>query len=461
MLFNSFEFLFGFFPVVLALFLVLGARSRLLATGWLIAASLVFYAWWRPLNVLIIAPSIAVNFALARALQRPATGPRGESMRRLLLGAGIAFNVAFLGYFKYTHFAVGALNDLAGTRFVVEQIILPLGISFITFQKIAFLVDVWGRRVTEFSLREYALFVLFFPQLIAGPIVHFREMMPQFRDPASRPSFEGLAAGLTLLVFGLFKKVVLADHIAAYTTPIYEAGAAGHAVSLVPAWTAAVGFTLQIYFDFSGYSDMAVGLARCFGVRLPANFDSPLKATNIIDFWLRWHITLTRFLTAYLYNPLVLRLTRRRLARGLPPFGGRNTSLSAFVQLLALPTLLTMFVSGVWHGAGFLFMAWGLLHGAYLVVDHGWRTYVVRRWPDRTAYLRTMKAPAALLTFVAVVAAMVVFRAPNGRSALAVLEGMVGAGGVELPRSRSIIRPTKCAAIGSRRSRISMPRERA
>src|SRR6185369_18089019 len=193
-------------------------------------------------------------------------------------------------------------HDLTGADFVMNEVVLPLGISFITFQKIAFLIDVYGRRVQSFTLGNYALFVLFFPQLIAGPIVHYREMMPQFQAAPCRFDKENLTVGLTLLSFGLFKKVVLADNIALLVTPLYEQ--AGNGTSFLMAWMAAIGFTLQIYFDFSGYSDMALGLARFFGIRLPQNFDSPLRASNIVDFWLRWHMTLTRFLTGYLYNPL-------------------------------------------------------------------------------------------------------------------------------------------------------------
>jgi len=202
-------------------------------------------------------------------------------------------------------------------------------------QKIAFLIDVHGRRIPSFTLRDYCLFVLFFPQLIAGPIVHYREMMPQFQTAQCRWDKLDIAVGLSLFVFGLFKKVVLADGISEYVSPVYETATSGSEITLFPAWNAAIGFTLQIYFDFSGYSDMALGLARFFGVRLPANFDSPLKATNIIDFWLRWHMTLTRFLTAYLYNLLVLWLTRRRMAKRLPGIGGRASSVGAFFQLPA------------------------------------------------------------------------------------------------------------------------------
>jgi D-alanyl-lipoteichoic acid acyltransferase DltB (MBOAT superfamily) len=438
MLFNSYQFILGFLPVAVALFYVFGRYSRSAALRWVIFASLVFYAWWRPVNVAIILPSILINFALARRLQRLAADETKERAARLTLTLGILFNVAFLGYFKYTNFFADAANDAFGTHFVLTHIVLPLGISFITFQKIAFLIDVHGRRVESFTFQEYALFVLFFPQLIAGPIVHYREVMPQFERATCRFDATSFAAGLTLFLFGLFKKAFLADGIAPYVTPIYERAAHGDPVSLVPAAFAALGFTLQIYFDFSGYSDMAIGIARMFGIRLPANFDSPLRASSIIDYWLRWHITLTRFLTAYIYNPLLLRLTRRRLARGLPALGGRNATFSAFVQLLAFPTIVTMAVSGLWHGAGYTFVIWGLLHGAFLTINHGWRLLKAKR-KKTAATPAHLSQPAAfrawLLTFVCVVVAMVFFRAPTLHSAGILLKGLVGGYGIGLPAS--------------------------
>jgi D-alanyl-lipoteichoic acid acyltransferase DltB (MBOAT superfamily) len=421
--------------VTLAGFLLLGRVSRNFALGWLIVASLAFYAWWRPINVPIIAVSVLVNFTLAWLMQRLAADARRARLRTALLVFGIVFNVAFLGYFKYTNFFVTVLNDTTGTNFVLSQVILPLGISFITFQKIAFLVDVHSGRVESFTLRDYLLFVLFFPQLIAGPIVHYREMMPQFHRNPCRFDKEALCVGLTMICAGLFKKVVLADGMAAHVTPIYELAGGGGSVSLFPAWIAALGFTLQIYFDFSGYSDMAAGLARCFGVRLPLNFYSPLQASSIIDFWSRWHVTLTRFLTAYLYNPLLLWLTRRRYAKGLPALGSRNASLGAFLQLLAGPTLLTMLVSGVWHGAGYLFVLWGLLHGVYLTINHAWRLTGAKLWSGKEAYVRFMRPVGFVLTFFSVVFAMVIFRSPNGHAAAGVLKGMFGFGGIELPRT--------------------------
>jgi D-alanyl-lipoteichoic acid acyltransferase DltB (MBOAT superfamily) len=428
MLFNSYEFIFAFLPVAAAVFYLLGRSSRSSALRWLIAVSLFFYAWWRPLNLLLLSPSVIINLLLARTLQRLGDTPGRERTANLVLAAGVAFNVAFLGYFKYRNFFLEGMNDAFGTTFVLTNLILPLGISFITFQKIAFLVDVHAKRVTSFTVQDYCLFVLFFPQLIAGPIVHFRELMPQFQKATCRFDSTDVSVGLTLFFFGLFKKVVLADGIAPLVTQIYEASSAGITIALIPGWLAAVGFTLQIYFDFSGYSDMAIGAARLFGVRLPPNFDSPLRATNIIDFWLRWHITLTRFLTAYVYNPLSLTLTRRRLARGLPPVGGRNTTVGAYLSLLVFPTMLTMLLSGLWHGAGYLFLFWGGLHGVYLSINHAWRMFGPR--PARAGGSPAGHFVGLGITFVSVAFAMVFFRAPDWAAATNIVSGMFGAQGI-------------------------------
>ena len=435
MLFSSYEFLFAFLPITLAGFFAIGIASRTWALRWIIFVSLLFYALWRPLNVLIIAPSIFINFALARTLLRLSEDEKRHRTSRLVLLLGIAFNIAFLGYFKYIDFGRSTINDIFGTNLVLTHVILPLGISFITFQKIAFLVDVHAKRVKPFTLQDYGLFVLFFPQLIAGPIVHYREMMPQFHSASCRFNKENFAVGLTLLSFGLFKKVVLADHIATVVTPIYNQAASGSQISLLLAWAAAVGFTLQIYFDFSGYTDMALGLARFFGIRLPQNFYSPLKASSIIDFWLRWHITLTRFLTAYIYNPLTLWSTRRRQAKGRPGLAGSNTTIGAFAYLLVFPMLLTMFVSGLWHGAAYGFIVWGLLHGVYLTINHAWRLFRPKLWPDRRSYESFMKPVGLLLTFTLVAVAMVFFRAPTLTSAIDLMKGLIGQNGITLPQA--------------------------
>lgn len=434
MLFNSFGFLLGFLPITLLLFYLLGSKSRLSAIRWLIFSSLIFYGCWRPLNVLIIAPSIVVNFFIASILRRLNVDSGANRTSKMILALGILFNVMFLGAFKYTDFVAGSINDVFGTSLLLQHIILPLGISFITFQKIAFLVDVQAGRVREFSFTDYCTFVLFFPQLIAGPIVHYREMMPQFKAASCRFDQEEFAVGLTLLIFGLFKKVVFADSIARYVTPIYDHSAAGGETSLLLAWMAAIGFTLQVYFDFSGYTDMALGLARFFGIRLPQNFNSPLRASSIIDFWLRWHMTLTRFLTAYIYNPLLLWLTRRRLAKGRSGFSGRDATVGAFVSLLMFPTVVTMFISGLWHGAGYGFVVWGVLHGFFLTINHAWRVVAAQLWLDKVRYYRVMKPLGLVLTFATVTATMVFFRAATITSAIDLVKGLFGVHGIALPQ---------------------------
>ncbi len=433
MLFNSYEFIFAFLPITVALFYLFGRFSRAAGLDWIICASLIFYAWWRPLNVAIILPSILINFLLARRLQRLGNEPGRERAGRLTLAVGILFNVAFLGYFKYTGFLQQASNDVLGTHFVLSHIVLPLGISFITFQKIAFLIDVHAKRIEPFSFRDYALFVLFFPQLIAGPIVHYREVMPQFRRLAARWNAEDACVGLTLFCMGLFKKSFLADSISPYVATIFQHANEGGSVSLFPAALGAVGFALQIYFDFSGYSDMAIGIARLFGVKLPLNFNSPLRASSIIDYWLRWHITLTRFLTAYIYNPMLLWLTRRRIARGKPALSPRNATPGAFLTLIAFPTLVTMFISGLWHGAGYTFIIWGLLHGVYLTVNHAWRFVVAKMKKTRPPETGTWSLGGFVLTFIAGVVAMVFFRAPTLHAAAVMLAGMFGMHGAALP----------------------------
>jgi alginate O-acetyltransferase complex protein AlgI len=438
MLFNSYEFIFAFLPVTVLVFFALGRASRVWALRWIIAVSLFFYGWWRPLNVLIIAPSVLINFLLARLLQRLCRQEKSRAAQAVLL-LGIAFNVAFLGYFKYSNFLVGAMNDAFGTQVFLAHIILPLGISFITFQKIAFLVDVQAGRIESFTLQDYCLFVLFFPQLIAGPIVHYREMMPQFHRALCRFDKDNVSVGLTLFAFGLFEKVFFADNLARFVSPLYERGALGSNIALLPGWVAAIGFTLQIYFDFAGYTDMALGIARMFGIRLPPNFNSPLRASNIVDFWLRWHMTLTRFLTAYIYNPLALWLTRRRAARGRSGFAGQHKSVGAFIELLMFPTLLTMLVSGIWHGAGYTFIVWGLLHGVYLTINHAWRQVGPKLWRDKSAYERFMRPAGFIITFTCVAASMVIFRSVNLKTAGHIFQGMLGLHGLGFSELKTVL----------------------
>lgn len=427
MLFNSSSFLFGFLPIVLAGFVALSRLGQQRLAGiWLTAASLFFYGWWNPIYLPLLLGSMIFNYVLGGYLvKRP---------NRALLVFGIAANVALLAYYKYTGFLVQAVDQLTGLDWAIPSIVLPLAISFFTFQQIAYLVDAHDGAVVEHDFLNYCLFITFFPHLIAGPITHHREMFPQFNDPAIfRPKMENFAIGLTLFLIGLAKKVAIADTMGNFARPVYAAAAEGVPVSFLEAWSGALSYTLQVYFDFSGYTDMAIGLGLMFGISLPPNFNSPLKARNIIEFWTRWHMTLTRFVTAYIYNPVVMRITRRRASKGLPLPKRGIMPAGAFVSLVAFPTILSMFVIGVWHGAGWQFAIFGLIHGAYLTVNNAWRAVKVRLGFPIDSDRPLAVAASVLLTFTCVVMALVFFRADNVPAALNLLTGLVGGHGIVIP----------------------------
>lgn len=427
MLFNSVTFLFYFLPTIFGGFFVLAHFNlKRLAELWLVMASLAFYGWWNPQYVPLLLGSMVVNYWLGGLLMRRRSRP--------LLIAGIAANVALLGYFKYTGFLMQTVADLAGASWTIPQIILPLAISFFTFQQIAYLVDANDGEVTEHGFLNYCLFITFFPHLIAGPITHHREMLPQFSNPNRfRPRWDLVAVGLTLFFLGLFKKVLVADPFGTYARPIFEQARIG-GVQFIEAWSGALSYTLQIYFDFSGYTDMAIGLGLLFGISLPPNFNSPYKARNIIDFWNRWHMTLTRFLTAYIYNPIVVAMTRRRAAKGMAlPRRGRMSP-ETFLALVIFPTVFTMFISGIWHGAGWQFVIFGLLHGIYLAVAHAWRQWKVHRGLPMESSNPLANVGSVGLTFLCVMIALVFFRADNVSAALDILSGMAGLNGATLPR---------------------------
>ena len=428
MLFNSSAFILYFLPICLVGFFALGLSGRpRLALAWLTAMSFVFYGWWNLWSVPLLAGSIVFNFYVGRVL---AANPS-----RLLFIGGVAANVLLLGFFKYTGFVGTTVSDLLDLGWHVPEIALPLAISFFTFQQIAFLADSYDGVAEEPKLLNYSLFITFFPHLIAGPITHHKEMIPQFDEPAIfRPRVDLFSLGLTVFFVGLFKKVVIADGVALYARPVFEAAALGVEPSLLEAWGGALAYAMQMYFDFSGYSDMAIGLGLLFGISLPLNFNSPYKAPSIIEFWQCWHMTLTRFLTAYIYNPIVLALTRRRLALKKSVLRPGRTDLSAFVMLLAVPTLVTMFISGFWHGAGWQFIAFGLLHGVFLTVNHGWRMLKARGGWSVPGPEPLRHAASVLLTFVCATLALVFFRAADLPAALRIVGGMIGANGFVLPQ---------------------------
>jgi alginate O-acetyltransferase complex protein AlgI len=413
MLFNSHVFLFAFLPLTIFVYFVLGGSGkRQLALAWVTLASLVFYGWFEPKNLLLIGCSMLGNYVLGCILCSERVGLR---WRQTLLGAGIATNLGLLGYYKYFSFVVENVNGLAGTAYAVVPLALPLGISFFTFQQLSYLIDAYRGETREHNFLHYCLFVTFFPHLIAGPLVHHGEMLPQFtRDCTFRPRRRHIEVGLTIFFIGLFKKVVMADGVAEYASPVFAAAEGGVSLTFLEAWCGAIAYTLQLYFDFSAYSDMAIGLARLFGVRLPLNFHSPYKAANIIDFWRRWHMTLSRFLRDYLYIPLG---------------GGRKGTTRRYANLMT-----TMLLGGLWHGAGWTFILWGGLHGLYLVINHAWRARWTKLGDSAAAPVSPWRRRLSVaLTFTAVVVGWVLFRSNNLATAGSVLGSMIGLNGLVLP----------------------------
>jgi alginate O-acetyltransferase complex protein AlgI len=414
-LFNSYTFIFLFLPVTFLVFFQIGRYSRPLAALWLFAASLFFYGWWNPAYVGLLLASIFFNYAIGMALSREHANVHIKR-KKWILGFGISTNLGLLGYYKYTNFFIESTNTALNLGWHIDPIILPLGISFFTFTQIAFLVDAYRGEVKEPNLIHYGLFVSYFPHLIAGPVLHHKEMMPQFALPATyRIDWKNLSVGLSIFSIGLFKKVVLADGIAPFASPVFAAATNGHTLTFLEAWGGALSYTFQLYFDFSGYSDMAIGISRLFGVRLPLNFDSPYKSLNIIEFWRRWHMTLSRFLRDYLYFALG---------------GNRKGPARRYLNLMA-----TMLLGGLWHGAGWTFIMWGVLHGFYLVINHAWR--LVRKALGHDLKRSTLlgRFASMTLTFVVVVIGWVFFRAENFDAALSILKGMAGLNGANLPGS--------------------------
>ena len=388
-LFNSYIFIFGFLPIVFAGHALLRRSQTVFwPIAWLVAASLVFYAWWRPEYLLLLLFSVAVNFGLGKLI---IDGGLSRPRARAVLTVGIIFNLCLLGYFKYAGFFVANVDDFFGAQWVVPNIILPIGISFITFQKIAFLVDAYRGLVRNFTPLNYTFFVTFFPQLIAGPITHHSEIMPQIVPSQRRDITADLAVGISIFVVGLFKKVVIADSLAIYADAGYAMLRAGQPLDHASAWVTVLCYSFQLYYDFSGYSDMAIGLARMFGFRLPVNFYSPYKSTSIIDFWRRWHITLSRFLRDYLYIPLG---------------GNRRGPVRRYVNLG-----IVMLLGGLWHGANWTFVVWGAVHGLMLALNHAWRAI-----PFSNSFVfktRPAERIATFTTFVAVTLAWIPFRADS------------------------------------------------
>jgi D-alanyl-lipoteichoic acid acyltransferase DltB (MBOAT superfamily) len=404
MLFNSPIFLFAFLPIVFSGYYLLhrlGSRNG--GRVWLVLASLLFYGYWNPVYLLLMIPSIVVNFLTGERLQRLRRADpsgHGTGIRRLL-AAGVTLNLGLLAYFKYSDFFIANLNWAAGTQLPLLHLTLPLAISFFTFTQIAYLVDCYRKELHEYDFLNYALFVTFFPHLIAGPIIHHGEMMPQF---ASRRSgvinWRNITVGLCLFSVGLLKKVAVADPLSTWANDGFANAAR---LTLLDGWATSLSYTLQLYFDFSGYCDMANGAALLFNIRLPVNFNSPYKAADIQDFWRRWHMTLSRWLRDYLYISLG---------------GNRDGRLRTLLNVF-----LTFLLGGLWHGAAWTFVIWGALHGLAVAVHRVWQ------WTG----LRLPRAAGWAVTMLFVIVAWVFFRARTVADAVQVLRAMGGLNGVVLP----------------------------
>jgi len=399
LLFNSYEFIFFFLPLSFFIyFYLLQKRLTTGAKGFLVFASLFFYSWWNIAYLPIILSSMLFNYVVGNALNENID--RIRIHKNPLLFFGIVTNVALLGYFKYTDFFIENINLAFDASLPLLHLALPLAISFFTFQQIAYLVDSYRGETKEYDFLNYALFVTFFPQLIAGPIVHHAEMMPQF---ASRwnlvKNYRNIATGLFIFSIGLFKKVVIADTFAKWATDGFDYAKVLH---FTDAWITSLSYTFQLYFDFSGYMDMAIGAAFLFNIKLPINFNSPYKSLNIQEFWRRWHITLSNFLRDYIYIPLG---------------GNRNRNFKTYNNIL-----VTFIIGGIWHGAGWTFIVWGFLHGMALVLYHFWKTFGFTL-PNMLAWF---------FTFNFINVSWVFFRAEEWKDAIKVLKGMSGANGVDI-----------------------------
>lgn len=403
MLFNSSVFLFYFLPAVIALVWLSGRVSSFAGRVVLALASLYFYSQGDSGHLVLLLVSTLTNFMLGARIQ----GLGSLGARKHWLMIGVALNLGCLALFKYLNFLSGVVADAVSMDALRTHVALPLGISFYTFTQIAYLVDSAGGDVKEKSIVDYALFVWYFPHQIAGPILHHKEMLSQFRSEAFGVDARKLLIGSCIIGLGLFKKVVIADWFERMASPIFAAAAQGVVPGFFESWVGALAYTLQIYFDFSAYCDMAVGISYLFGVRLPANFNSPYKSLSIIEFWRRWHLTLSRFLRDYLYIPLG---------------GNRHGERRRQFNLLT-----TMVLGGFWHGASWNFLIWGALHGSYLVVNHYWSSSeMARRIP-------VPRVLAWALTMFFVVVAWVFFRAVDVGGAIAMLKGMSGDGELVWP----------------------------
>ncbi|MBU1667650.1 MBOAT family protein [bacterium] len=399
MLFNSYVFIFAFLPLTFFVYFYLNHKRLTQAgKGFLVFSSLFFYSWWNIAYLPIILSSMLFNYLLGNLLSQD----QKSFSKKTILTFGITVNLTLLGYFKYSDFFIENFNTIFDTNTQLLNLALPLAISFFTFQQISYLVDSYKKETKEYDFLNYALFVTFFPQLIAGPIVHHKEMMPQFAQKRNKIiNYKNISLGLFIFSMGLFKKVIIADTFAVWATTGFDVTTT---LNLFEAWATSLSYTFQLYFDFSGYTDMAIGLALLFNIKLPINFNSPYKARDIQDFWRRWHMTLSRFLRDYLYIPLG---------------GNRKGELRTYTNLMG-----TFIIGGLWHGAGWTFVFWGFLHGLALVIHRAWRRLGFTMW----SWL------AWFITFNFINISWVFFRAKEWDDALKILTAMFSLDHVVLPK---------------------------
>ncbi len=410
MLFTSYKFIFIFLPIVFTGFYFIARIHHKFAAAWLCIASLFFYGYWNQKFVLLLLASVAFNYVVGLQIEKQRTSATSQ----LIFVFSIVANLGLLAYFKYVNFFISTVTSLTGIEGALVNVALPLGISIFTFTQITFLVDVHLGIACQYDFIDYLLFVTYFPHLIAGPILHHKEMLPQIVSLGIRPDhIEKLAIGFLVFTIGLSKKIFLADNFSEYATPVFDHARDGLQPDFIVAWTGTLAYTMQLYFDFSGYSDMAIGLSFLFGIYLPINFNSPYKAHNIIEFWRRWHMTLSRFLRDYLYIPL----------------GGNRKGQSR----RKVNIMITMLLGGLWHGASWNFVAWGGLHGLFLLVNHVWHEMKEKLdLPTSRTFTLIGKVGGIILTFAAVAMAWVFFRAETWDSAIAILKGCLGMNGIKL-----------------------------
>ena len=395
MLFNSIEFLFIFLPITFIVYFFLNKKRLIkIATGWLVFSSLAFYSYWKLDYLPLILFSMIFNYAVGYTLSNETSL---KINRKALFVAGLIGNVGLLVYYKYFNFILDNLNHIFKTDFNYMHVVLPLAISFFTFQQIAYLVDSYEKKTQEYDFLTYALFVTFFPQLIAGPIVHHKEMMPQFANLRNRIiNQKNISIGLFLLAIGLFKKIMIADYFSPVVKDLFDAP---NILTCFEAWIASISYTFQLYFDFSGYCDMALGIGYLFNIKLPQNFNSPYKADSIQDFWRRWHMTLSRFLKDYIYIPLG---------------GNRNGQIKTYRNLF-----LTFLIGGIWHGANWTFIVWGTLHGIMICIHRLWKQF----------NLHLNKIVAIVITFLFINTTWVYFRALTIARANDIIKSLIGLNG--------------------------------